>query len=457
MLVYGIPMIASLGGALLSLIPGLSFEEAVSALAATAASAASVALLFLPDFSGGFLYVDGLSKILLLSISLVYLATVLYSITFLKYIANPLFRKRTFYFLLDAFAFTMLFTVSVANLGLAWVGIEATTVTSALLVATENDETAIEASWRYVIIVSAGLVVSLIATIFLYRAADTLDLPALLRSRPTGLALRLGLFLGIVGYGTKAGVFPMNTWLPDVHGKAPSPVSAIFSGVLLPVAMYAIARLFQIAPSSGSGRIFGLTLGFLSLGTAAFLMAAQRDYKRLFAYSTIENMGMILIGLSVGGVAAVGAMVILVAHAFAKSAMFFLSGNLLSRYGSTEIGAVRGLRSRMPRTGYSLLFGSLAITGAPPFGIFVGEIMIVGALFAGGYPLLAIGALLLLALAFLAVNYRVVRMVFSPAEGGLVERGQVGTLVPIACLVLSALAVLAVPEIAHLVRGVFGL
>jgi len=456
MVTYSIPMIASLAGALLSIMPGLYFEEVVSAVAALTAAAGSALLLFLPDLSGGALYIDGLSKIMLLSISLVYLSTVLYSVTFLKYINNPLFQKRTFYFLLNAFVFTMLFTVSVANLGLVWVGIEATTVTSALLVATDNDETAIEASWRYVIIVSAGLVISLIATIFLYKAADTLDIAALLGSRPAGLALRLGVLLGVVGYGTKAGVFPMNTWLPDVHGKAPSPVSAIFSGVLLPVAMYAIMRLFQIAGDGGL-RSFALVLGFLSLGTAAFFMAAQRDYKRLFAYSTIENMGMILIGISVGGAAAVGAVVILVAHAFAKSSLFFLSGNVLSRYKSTQIDGVQGLRTRMPRTGYSLFFGSLAITGAPPFGIFAGDIMIVAALFSRHQGVLAILALLLLGLAFVAVNSRIVRMVFSASDGEKMERGLVGTLVPLICIVLSAATILLVPEIGALVQGVFGL
>jgi hydrogenase-4 component F len=441
---------------LVSIIPGLYFEEAISTLAAATAAAASVFLLFLPDHAGTFMYVDGLSKVMLLSVSLVYLGTVLYSISFLKYIENPLFQKRTFYFLLNAFVFTMLFTVSVANLGLVWVGIEATTVTSALLVATDNDETAVEASWRYVIIVSAGLVISLIATIFLYKASDTLDIAALLASHPTALAVRLGVLLGIVGYGTKAGVFPMNTWLPDVHGKAPSPVSAIFSGVLLPVAMYAIMRLFQIGSDPGL-RTFALTLGMLSLGTAAFFMAAQKDYKRLFAYSTIENMGVILIGISVGGIAAVGAVVILVAHAFAKSSMFFLSGNLLSRYKTTDIAGVGGVRNRMPTTGYSLFFGSLAITGAPPFGIFAGEVMIVGALFADGKIVLAIAILLLLVLAFLAVNSRVIRMVFSPSEGESMERGKLGTLVPLVFIVLSAVTILFIPEIGALVRGVFGL
>ena len=448
-------MVAALVGALFSIMPGLYFEELISVIASVAVLLGSALLFFLPDCGGGLLYIDGLSKIMLLSVSFVYLSTALYSITYLKYIENPLFQKRTFYFLLNAFVFTMLFTVSVANLGLTWVGIEATTVTSALLVATDNDETAIEASWRYVIIVSAGLVISLIANIFLYRAADTLDIAALLDARPEGLAVRLGALLAIVGYGTKAGIFPMYTWLPDVHGKAPSPVSAIFSGVLLPVAMYAIMRMFQIAGYPGM-RTFGLVLGLLSLGTSAFLMAAQRDYKRLFAYSTIENMGMILIGISVGALAAVGAAVILVAHAFAKSSIFFLSGNLLSRYKTTEIDAVRGVGSRMPWTGYALFFGSLAITGAPPFGIFAGEFMIVAALFSNHRPLVAIAVALLLALAFLAVNTRVIRMVFSSPDGERMERGQLGTLVPIISIALSVATILFIPEIEALLRGVFG-
>ena len=452
MIVYALPMIASLAGAVLSIVPVLYFEEAISVAASAAAVVSSAWLLFLPDAAGSVLFIDGLSKVMLLSVSLIYLSTALYSITFLKYIENPLFQKRFYYFLLNAFVLTMLFTVSVANLGLVWVGIEATTVTSALLVATENDETAIEASWRYVIIVSAGLVISLVANIFLYKATGTLDIAALQAARPAGITLSIAILLAIVGYGTKAGVFPMYTWLPDVHGKAPSPVSGIFSSVLLPVAMYAIMRIIQIAPQ-GIARTFALTLGALTVASAALLMPAQSDYKRLFAYSTIENMGMILIGISVGGLGLVGALVILVAHSFAKSSVFFLSGNLLVRYGTTRIDGVRGVASRMPKTGYTLLFGTLAVTGTPPFGTFVGEVMIVAALFALHMAALAIVVLLFLALAFLAVNRQVVQMLFSPPDGGSMERGSIGTLVPMIGVALAVVTVAAVPGIYALLHG----
>ncbi len=452
MIVYALPMITALAGALLSIVPVLYFEEAVSVAASAAAVASSVWILFLPNAAGSYLYIDGLSKVMLLSVSLIYLATALYSITFLKYIENPLFQKRFYYFLLNAFVLTMLFTVSVNNLGLVWVGIEATTVTSALLVATENDETTIEASWRYVIIVSAGLVISLVANIFLYKAANSLNITTLRLEQPAGLTLRIAVLLAIVGYGTKAGIFPMYTWLPDVHGKAPSPVSGIFSSVLLPVAMYAIMRIVPLAPQ-GIARTFALTLGVLTVATAALLMPAQTDYKRLFAYSTIENMGMILIGVSIGGIALIGALVILVAHSLAKSSVFFLSGNLLVRYGTTRIDGVRGVASRMPKTAYTLLFGSLAVTGAPPFGTFIGEVMIVAALFALHMVAVAIVILVFLALAFLAVNRRVVQMLFSSPDVGSMERGSIGTLVPMIGVALAVVIVAAVPGIYALLQG----
>lgn len=452
MVVYALPMIASLAGALLSIVPVLSFEETVTVIVSSIAVASSAVLFFLPNVSGSLLYIDGLSKVMLLSVSLIYLATSLYSITFLKYIESPLFQKRFYYVLLNAFVFTMLFSVSVNSFGLIWIGIEATTVTSALLVATENDETAIEASWRYVIIVSTGLVISLISNVFFYEAAGTLDLGALIEGRQAGLTLRIAMLLAIVGYGTKAGLFPMYTWLPDVHGKAPSPVSGIFSAVLLPVAMYAVMRVFQVGHDQ-TVTTFALILGVLTVATAALLMPAQRDYKRLFAYSTIENMGMIFVGVSLGGIGLVGAIVILIAHSFAKSSVFFLSGNLLVRYGTTKISGVRGAAARMPKTGYTLLFGSLAITGAPPFGTFVGEVIVIAALIMHHLLVVAVILLLFLALAFFAVNRGVTTMLFSLPDGERMERGYLGTLVPMIGVALAVAAVAAVPGIYHLIIG----
>ena len=432
------PLAASLLGALLSIIPMRRFEEGVSAAAAILAVLFALLSLGRPDGANALFYIDGVSKIMSLTVSLIYLGAVVYSITYLKHLENPLFQKGFYYFLVNMFAATMLFTVVAANLGLMWVGIEATTITSALLVATENNDTTIEAAWRYIIIASSGLVISLVSIVLLYASRGTLDLSVYLRAEGGGRLFTIGAALAIVGYGTKAGLFPLGTWLPDVHGRAPAPVSALFSSVLVPVAMYGIFRVVEVAPAAQT-RLFLLVFGLLTVGTAAFLLARQDDYKRMFAYSTAESMGIILIGLGSGTIGALGALVVLIAHAFAKSAVFFLSGNLLARYKSTRIREIRGVATRMPRTAYTLLFAALAVTGAPPFGVAVAVV---------------IGAFLVLA--FIAVNRRIVQMLFSEDSGTHMERGRVGTLVPIVNVILSLAAIAVVPLLPGLLSGVAG-
>lgn len=456
MWLYGIPIFCAAAASLLSLVPALAFDEVVSVAAAGLSVAASTAILFMPNIANTLVYLDGLSKVMLLTISIVYLTATVFSITYLKYVENPLFRRRVYYFLLNIFVLTMLISVTTANLGLVWFAVEATTVTSALLVALDNNEAAIEASWRYVIIVSTGLVISLVATILLFAATSTLDTATLGRKIASGHLAVLAAALAIIGYGTKAGLFPLYTWLPDVHGKAPSPVSSLFSAVLLPVAVFAIIRFLGVVSGTGP-RIFLFVIGVLTLGTAALILTVQRDLKRMFAYSTIENMGTILIGVSVGGIAAVGAIVLLVSHAFAKSAAFYLSGNILSRYKTMRISSIRGVRRTMPVTGMTLFFASLGVTGAPPFGAFVGEFMILSGVYAR-YGLAVTGLLgLFIAVSFAAVNARVVSVVFSPIRGERKERGIIGTAVPVVSTALSLAVIAFVPSIGKLVSGALGL
>jgi|UniRef100_A0A7V3VTA3 hydrogenase-4 component F len=449
--IYALPMVASLIGALLCLVRIEKFEETISIIAALTSSIFSFVIVFLPNISNGFFFIDGISKIMLIVISMVYVLTAIFSTTFLKYIEEPLFQKRFYYLLLDLFTFSMFFSVSINNLGLVWVGIEATTVTSALLVAVENDEPSIEATWRYIIIVSSGLVVSFISNIFIYASTGTLEISKLLSISSFSGLLPLGAMMAIVGYGTKAGIFPMHTWLPDVHGKAPAPVSAIFSGVLLPVALYVIIRVIQFTPVSYV-KTFALVLGFMTVIVAASLMAVQTNYKRLFAYSTMENMGMALIGISLGGYALLGVIILILSHAFAKSSTFFLSGNLLSRYKTTKIDKVTGVMKRMPSTAYTLLFSAMAITGMPPFGTFFGEIMIILVLLSAvpvGWTILLMA---FLALAFISVNFKVGKMIFSDSEGKNMERKRVGTIIPIIDTVLSVAIVFFIPWIEKVIK-----
>ncbi len=449
--VYALPMIFSLLGAFLTLVKRLYFEEAVSIAASLASVFSSLWIISLPLYSGHYFYIDGLSKIMLLVISVVYATAVLFSTTYMKYVENPSFERHFYYFLMNIFAFSMLFTVSVSDLGLMWIGVEATTVTSALLVATENTESTVEATWRYIIVVSVGLIISLLSNVFIYSVTNTLKIVALTGVHHTfSSILAMGGMMAVIGYGTKAGVFPMHSWLPDVHGKAPAPVSAVFSGILLSVALFAIERVLQ-AVNLPIVREFAFWLGILTVATAALLMVVQRHYKRLFAYSTMENMGMILVGFSMGHLAFVGAVVLMISHAFAKSAVFYLSGNILARYKSKLIRDVNGVAKLMPFTGYTLVFSALGVTGTPPFATFFGEMMILYVVMKDfGLPYALLIALFLF-IAFIAMNYKVASMVFSePTEEDVTERKHVGRLVPIFSVAFSLLTFVFIPQIQQL-------
>lgn len=450
-IVYLLPLICSFSGAVLSAIPVLYLERIVSVLASHLAFFAVIYLLFQPEYISDYFYIDGLSKLLMLAIAMVYISTVLYSLAYLKHIKNPLFQSRLYYFLLNVFASTMFFSVSMDNVGLIWVGVEATTVSSALLVATENDQVTVEAAWRYVIIVSTGLVISLIATTFIYGSSGTLSFHALMMNHPDNRVFLIGILLGLIGFGTKAGIFPMHTWLPDVHGKAPAPVSAIFSGVLLPVALYAMARLVQIYPVAVI-RTFALILGILTVIVAALMMTVQNNYKRMFAYSSMENMGMILVGFSLGGYGLLGAVIIILSHGLAKSAVFFLTGDVLAAYHTTEMDGVTGLMRRMPRTASALFLAAMAVTGAPPFATFAGELFIFSALIAKYGWVLALVVMLFLAIAFIAVNFRTGKMIFTGHEEMSKHAARIETWVPVINLLLSLLPLLFVPYFEQLLH-----
>ncbi|MHB8853625.1 MAG: proton-conducting transporter transmembrane domain-containing protein [Ignavibacteriaceae bacterium] len=443
--IYLLPVLFSAIGSLLCILPFLKFEEDISVIVAIGALATSIYILFLPNYTTDFFYIDGLSKIFLVMTSAIYLAAVIFSIYYIDHIQNKLFQSHFYFFLLNTFVLTMLFTVILNNLGLIWVAVEATTVTSALLISTENDESTIEATWRYVIIVSVGLIISLIAIIFIYSSFKTLSFADILKQRSYERITYFGAVLGIIGFGTKAGIFPMHTWLPDAHGKAPSPISAIFSAVLLPVALFAIERILQAVPDNGV-KVFAFTLGLLSIALAAFMSFNQVYYKRMFAYSSIDNMGIALIGLSLGGYAFVGSILIILAHAFAKSATFFLTGNVLINYESWKIDDVKGISKTLPATGYSLFFGSLAVTGTPPFGTFLGELLILISIFNTYGVMITLLTGLFLAMAFIGINYQTLRMVFS--EPNIEKRKEnYIVIIPIINLLLALAVTFASPLI----------
>ena len=438
MFVYYFPFIILVFASLLCVFKRDTLAACVSIVSSVIVSALSIIILLKPNVSAGYLFIDGFSKIMVVLISFIYLTTVLFSITYLKHVEKPLLKKNFYFLYLNLFVLSMLFSVVVKNLGLIWVGIEATTITSALLVAIDNDEPAIESAWRYIIIVSVGLVMSLVGVVFVYGACHTLDIAKIASLKTANYKLLLlGSVFVVTGFATKAGIFPLHTWLPDVHGRAIAPISAIFSSILLPVALFGVYRVLS-SVGMDSLHLYAIVLGFLSVIFASIFLVNQKFYKRMFAYSSIENMGMILIGLALfNRYAFLGAVVLIVSHAFAKSSAFYSTGNVLNVYKTREVSKVRGMVERLPFTAYSLVFSALAVTGAPPFGTFLGELLIIYGIYIkfGLFWVLVLATFLVVA--FMSVNYKVARMTFSTSNFDRAEKVRMSAFVPLLNVTVS--------------------
>jgi hydrogenase-4 component F len=353
--------------------------------------------------------------------------------------------------------FTMLFAVTSNNVGFMWIAVEATTITSAMLIPLHVTKASVEASWKYILIGSIGIALAFGGTVLGYfdfvnlvgRQETALNWTVLRASAPQlhPEVIQLAFVFILIGYGTKAGLAPMHTWLPDAHSEAPSPLSAMMSGVLLAVALYAVIRWEAVVNAAvGTGFTDGLyiALGVLSIAIAAFSLVIQRNYKRMLAYSSIEHTGLICVGLALGPLGTFAAMLHLLNHALAKSMMFFLAGRVLHRYGTTEIGRVSGLLKVMPWTGGLFAAGVLAVIGLPPFGLFISEFALFRAGFAAGRPWLMGLVLALLAVAFVSMIGHLNRMLYgAPTAGVPVGERDLWPLVPLgACL--AALVLLGV-------------
>src|SRR6266700_400027 len=314
------------------------------------------------------LYADALSVLTLLVIAFVSFTTALYSVGYLREDMREqdvtqgegLRQVRRYYVLFNLFVFTMLVVPISNSLGVLWIAIEGTTLASLFLVSFYGTGEALEAAWKYVIVGSVGIALALFGTILAYYSAaqvlgTSYDLnwsvlaPVAAHLNPN--VMRLAFLFIVIGYGTKAGLAPMHTWLPDAHSEAPAPLSAMMSGVLLAVALYAVIR-WEAVVNAAVGTKFTddlfVAMGLLSLGIGSFSLVIQRNYKRMLAYSSIEHTGLICVGLALGPLGTFAAMLHLLNHALAKSAMFFLAGRVLHRYRTTEISGVSGLLKAMP-------------------------------------------------------------------------------------------------------------
>jgi hydrogenase-4 component F len=355
----------------------------------------------------------------------------------------------------NLFAFTMLFAVTSNNVGFMWIAIEATTITSAMLIPLHVTKASVEASWKYILIGSIGIALAFAGTVLGYfdfvslsgRGEDALNWTVLMASAPrlNPAVMQLAFVFILIGYGTKAGLAPMHTWLPDAHSEAPAPLSAMMSGVLLAVALYAVIRWAAVVnATAGPGFTGGLfvILGVLSIVIAAFSLVVQQNYKRMLAYSSIEHTGLMCVGLALGPLGVFAAMLHLLNHTIAKSMMFFLAGRVLHRYRTTEIGQVSGLLRTMPWTGGLFAAGLLAVIGLPPFGLFISEFALFRAGFAANRPWLMGLVLALLAVAFVSMIGHLNRMLYgAPAAGTAVGEGRAWPLVPLG-MCMAALVVL---------------
>ncbi|HIH45384.1 MAG TPA: hydrogenase 4 subunit F, partial [Candidatus Methanoperedenaceae archaeon] len=363
------------------------------------------------------LFADALSAFIVLIVSFVGFVASLYSISYMdREIEHGIMdtkKVRIYHALFHAFMFTMLLVGVTNNLGL-WIAVELTTLVSALLMILTSRKSSVEAAWKYIIICTVGITFALFGTILTYYAAvSTLKDESLALSWVSLIAtadgfdptlMKLAFIFILIGYGTKAGLAPMHTWLPDAHSEAPSPVSALLSGVLLNCAMYAIIR-FQAITARSTGQEFTSSLligfGLLSIGIAVPFILLQEDYKRLLAYSSVEHMGIIALGIGFGGVFGIfGAMLHMFNHAVTKSMMFFGAGNILQQQKTREIFNLSGIVKSMPATGAMFVIGTLAITGSPPFSIFISEFTILVSGFSQGHIIASVLFLLFIIMIF---------------------------------------------------------
>jgi hydrogenase-4 component F len=332
--------------------------------------------------------------------------------------------------LVQAFLAAMALAVTAADLGVLWVAVEATTIITAFLVGQRRTRAAVEAAWKYVVICSAGIALALLGIVVLGHASAHsgtgagLDLAALAGAAPQldpGVT-RIAVVLLIVGFGTKAGLAPLHAWLPDAHSQAPAPVSALMSGVLLSVAFYAVLRVKVIADGAlgpGFARALLIAAALASLLVAASLLIAQRDYKRMLAYSSIEHMGLLALGAAAGGPLASAAVLLhVLGHGLAKSVLFLGAGRILQTTGTSRIDGVRGLATRQPVLAGAVGLGVLALLGLPPFSLFASELGIARAGFATGIGWATAAALALVVVIGAALVTHTGRMLLGTAPEG---------------------------------------
>ncbi len=421
----GVLLIPAVAAALLAVLPGYRLAARLNVIATLATFLTAGSLFFVPAESGSYLLVDDLNKVFIVLTTFVGFTASVFSASYIGHeieIGRLRPRHVRFYHAMyQVLMFAMNLALVANNIGLMWVAIELATLTTVLMVGIYRTHEALEAAWKYFILGSVGIALALFGTILVYMAARPVTGEGLAAMVWTVLVTQAGKFdpallnvafvFLLLGYGTKVGLAPLHAWLPDAHAEGPTPISAVLSGLLLNVALYALLRfkmLLAVNPAALAPGPLMVTMGLISCVFAALMLYRRRDIKRMFAYSSIEHMGIIVFAFGMGGpLANFAGLLHMTMHSLTKSAIFFAVGHISQVKGTQKIADLRGLTVTHPVLGWGLVLGVVAIAGLPPLGIFMSEFLVLSSTFAR-QPWLAtalvLGILIALGGLFLRLN-----------------------------------------------------
>jgi hydrogenase-4 component F len=427
-------VIPAVTAAMLALLPNYWVAARLNVLATLLTLIAAISLLFDRPSPGGYLFVDDLNNAFIVLTTFVAFTTSMFSAS---YIAHELEigrltpnHLRFYHAMYQTLMFAMNLGLVANNIGLMWVAVELATLTTVLMVGIYRTHEALEAAWKYFILGSVGIAFALFGTILVYMAArpvigegaDAMVWTTLIKNAGSFSPelLNVAFVFLLLGYGTKVGLAPLHAWLPDAHAEGPTPISAVLSGLLLNVALYALLRfkmLLAVNPGALASGPLMVTMGLVSVVFAAFMLYRRRDIKRMFAYSSIEHMGIIVFAFGMGGpIANFAGLLHMTMHSLTKSAIFFGVGHIAQAKGTQKIADMGGLTETIPVLGWGLVLGVVAIAGLPPLGIFMSEFLVVTSTFAR-QPLLGMLLVAGLLIGFGALFLRLNSIAFGEPRG----------------------------------------
>jgi hydrogenase-4 component F len=458
-------VVPALAAAILALLPGYRLGARLNVAASFLTFLAGLNLIAARPAAGPVLLVDDLNVVFIALNTFVAFTTSVFSASYIGHELEtgrltPVY-LRFYHAMYQTLMFAMNLALVANNIGLMWVAIELATLTTVLMVGIYRTHQALEAAWKYFILGSVGIALALFGTILVYLAALAVvgeGLDAMAWSVLVGRAaefdpdlLNLAFVFLLLGYGTKVGLAPLHAWLPDAHAEGPTPISAVLSGLLLNVALFALLR-FKLVLAANQGAIapgpLMVTMGLVSLVFASFMLYRRRDIKRMFAYSSIEHMGIITFAFGMGGpLANFAGLLHMTMHSLTKSAIFFGVGHAAQASGTQRIAEIRGLTESHPTLGWGLVLGVVAIAGMPPLGIFMSEFLVVSSTFARE-PLLAIPLVAGLLTGFGALMLRMQGLAFGPPSAAAPVQASFAPMFAHLALVLLAGVWLPAPLVA---------